>query len=91
MFIKTLFEDPRTFATILLMVVFSISLHEFCHAYAALKMGDSTAADRGHLTMNPFRQMGWISLLMLVFIGIAWGQVPVNPENLTTRSKRIRP
>ena len=89
MFIKMLFTDPRTFAASILIVVFSITLHEFLHAWVALKMGDPTAADRGHLTMNPFKQMGIISLVMLCFIGLAWGQVPINPYNLNTRKKRI--
>lgn len=89
MFIKTLFTEPRFFAASVLVVVFSICLHEFLHAWAALKMGDPTAADRGHLTMNPFRQMGIVSLIMLLIIGIAWGQVPVNPYNLNTRKKRV--
>lgn len=89
MFISLLFQEPRTFAAILLLVTFSICLHEFMHAWVALKMGDPTAADHGHLTMKPFRQMGLISLLMLIILGIAWGQVPVNPANLPTRKKRI--
>ena len=89
MFIRTLFTDPRSFAAMTLIVVFSICVHEYLHAWVALKMGDPTAADRGHLTMNPFKQMGWISLLMLAFLGIAWGQVPVNPDNLPARKARI--
>ena len=89
MLIKTLFTDPRFFASSVLVVVFSICLHEFLHAWAALKMGDPTAADRGHLTMNPFRQMGVVSLVMLLFIGVAWGAVPVDPRNLNSRKKRI--
>ncbi len=89
MFITMLFENPRTFFLMVLFVVFSVSVHEFMHAYVALKMGDPTAANRGHLTMNPFKQMGFISLIMLCFIGLAWGQIPVNPHNLPTRKKRI--
>ena len=89
MFISTLFSDPRAFATITLIVIFSICLHEYMHAWVALKMGDPTAALHGHLTMNPFKQMGLMSLIMLALIGIAWGQVPVNPDNLPTRKKRI--
>ena len=89
MFLRVLFSDPRSFAAMALIVIFSICIHEFFHAWVALKMGDSTAADHGHLTMNPFKQMGWLSLLMLALIGIAWGQVPVNPDNLPTRGKRI--
>ena len=82
MFIKTLFSDPRLFFSQLLIVVFSICLHEYIHTLTAYKLGDSTAADRGHLTLNPLKQMGFISLFMLCMLGLAWGQVPVNPANL---------
>ena len=89
MFITTLFSDPRTFAALTLIVVFSVCLHEYMHAWAALKLGDPTAADNEHLTMNPFKQMGILSIVMLLLIGLAWGQVPVNPENLNSKLKRI--
>lgn len=89
MFILTLFNDPRSFAAITLIVVFSICMHEYMHAWVAMKMGDPTAALNGHLTLNPFRQMGLMSLVMLLLFGIAWGKVPVNPRNLNTRGKRI--
>ena len=89
MFISRLFSEPRQFAATALIVIFSICAHEFMHAFVALKCGDSTAADRGHLTMNPFKQMGLMSLVMLAILGIAWGQVPVNPANLRTRGARI--
>lgn len=84
-----LFEDWRAFCSIVLLVVFSICLHEYMHARVALALGDPTAADHGHLTLSPFKQMGLVSLFMLALIGIAWGQVPVNPENLPKRSSRI--
>jgi Zn-dependent protease len=61
MFIKLLFSDPRLFLSLALVVIFSICVHEFMHAYIALKNGDPTAADAGHLTVNPFKQMGWRS------------------------------
>ncbi len=85
LFIQQLFESPRYFFAITLLVVFSICVHEFCHAYAALRQGDATAAERGHLTLNPLRQMGLFSLLMLALLGIAWGQVPVNPARMRHR------
>lgn len=87
--INTLFTDPRWFFISTLIVVFSICLHEFCHAYAALKLGDPTAAEEGHLTLNPLKQMGITSLLMLLIIGIAWGAVPVNPQNIRSRWKAL--
>lgn len=82
MFIKMLFSDPRSFFAILLIISFSISLHELVHTWVALKCGDDTAASNGHLTLNPLKQMGLFSILMLLFIGIAWGQVPVDESKM---------
>ena len=82
LFINNLWENPNYFFMQILVVVFAICCHEYMHARVALWQGDSTAADQGHLTLNPLRQMGPISLVMLAFIGIAWGQVPVNPQRM---------
>lgn len=85
LYITRFAEDWRFYAALSLGVIFSICLHEFCHAYAALRQGDSTAADRGHLTLNPLKQMGVWSLIMFAMVGIAWGQVPVNPARMRNR------
>ncbi|MBO5959520.1 MAG: site-2 protease family protein [Lentisphaeria bacterium] len=81
-FIQTLFTDPHYFFLMTFIVVFSICLHEYSHAQVALWMGDSTAADRGHLTLNPLKQMGWFSILIFLVLGFAWGAVPVNRANM---------
>jgi Zn-dependent protease len=86
MFVTKLWTAPQEFFLIVLVVVFSICLHEFCHAYAALLLGDSTAADRGHLTLNPLKQMGVFSIIMFLFLGIAWGSVPVDEQRLRART-----
>ncbi|OGV37917.1 MAG: hypothetical protein A2020_09950 [Lentisphaerae bacterium GWF2_45_14] len=65
-----------------LVIVFSICCHEFAHAWMALQQGDSTAAEQGHLTLNPLKQMGVFSLIMMAIMGIAWGAVPVNPSRM---------
>ncbi len=80
-FIQYAWERPDFFFPWMLLVIFSICLHEFMHAYTALKLGDDTAARTGHLTLNPFKQMGIFSLIMLAMIGICWGAVPVNRNN----------
>ena len=82
MFIQLLFSDPRLFAATALVVIFSICAHEFMHAWVALNAGDDTAAQNGHLTFNPLKQMGIFSLVLFCFFGLAWGRVPVNPQNL---------
>lgn len=60
-------------------VIFSICLHELGHGWAALHQGDDTPRLTGHMTMNPLVHMGQTSLIMFAVIGIAWGQMPVNP------------
>ena len=87
LFILKAFTNPRAFLMLTLVVVFSICLHEFCHAWTALKFGDTTAADRGHLTLNPLKQMGPMSILMFLILGFAWGAVPVDPRVLRARSR----
>lgn len=87
-FINHLFQNPGYFFIVVFSVMFSVCVHEFCHAFTALKCGDSTAADSGHLTLNPLKQMGVFSLVMLLLLGFCWGAVPVNRANLT-RGKSI--
>lgn len=79
LFITYLWKDPRLFFTVAVIVVLSVCLHEFVHAYTALRCGDDTAEKNGHLTLNPLKQMGLFSLLLFCFFGLAWGRVPVNP------------
>ncbi|MEL6741620.1 MAG: hypothetical protein AAFP26_13265, partial [Planctomycetota bacterium] len=62
----------------LVWVVVSITLHELAHGWAALKLGDTTPRDLDRMTFNPLVHMGPVSLVMLVIIGIAWGQMPVD-------------
>jgi Zn-dependent protease len=85
-FVSSLATDPFYFLSWVGIVTFSICFHEYAHASMALKRGDDTAAQLGHLTLNPMVQMGPMSIVMLLLIGIAWGAVPVNPGRLRTRA-----
>ena len=88
MFIQTLFKSPLQFLTVCLILVFSICLHEYFHAWTAYREGDESAAD--FMTLNPLRQMGFISLLMMAIIGIAWGAVPVDVSRFRGRWSRLK-
>jgi Zn-dependent protease len=72
---------------IFLLVAFPV--HEFSHAWAAYKLGDSTARYQGRLSLNPIRHfdpLGGTILaisVLLAGIGIGWAKpTPVNPYNL---------
>ncbi len=73
------------------VLLFALSFHEMAHAWAANKLGDSTARDEGRLTMNPIVHIDPIMTLlfpaMLIMIGspVIFGAakpVPVNTQNL---------
>jgi len=89
LFVFRLFEEPILFLIVLVLMVFSICLHEFCHAWTAKLCGDSTAAENGYLTLNPLKVMGVYSLIMLLMFGIGWGRVPVNNSRITHKYQRI--
>ncbi len=61
-------------------VIGSIVLHELGHGVAALWEGDTTPRDSGHMTLNPLVHMGWVSLIVFLIFGIAWGMMPVSPS-----------
>ncbi|MFN8520897.1 MAG: site-2 protease family protein [Chloroflexota bacterium] len=74
-----------------IMLVIGFPVHEFCHAWAAYRLGDSTARWQGRLTLNPrvhFDPVGGVMLLITAilsqgswFFGYA-KPTPVNPMNL---------
>jgi Zn-dependent protease len=80
MFLSTLFTEPIFFLRVILIVILSITLHELAHGVAALSQGDNTPRKEGHITLNPVVHMGWHAIIFLCIAGIAWGQMPVNPE-----------
>jgi len=85
MFIETLFTQPIYFFRIIIIVIFSITLHELAHGWAAMSQGDNTPQKTGHLTLNPVVHMGKESIIFLCLMGIAWGQMPINPSKFRSR------
>ena len=78
---------------IIVIVVFSISLHELAHGLAAYWLGDRTAKDAGRLTLNPIVNIDpYMSILVPVVLYLLGGPVfggakpvPVNFNNLKWR------
>lgn len=81
--------------TYIIAVLIAISVHEWAHAFAAWKLGDSTAKYQGRLTINPIAHIDPIGALMFLFVGFGWAKpVPVNPyafKHYLSRNARIKP
>ena len=64
------------------VILFSLSVHECCHGYAALKLGDSTARNLGRLTLNPLKHIDPIGFICMVLFHFGWANpVPINTRN----------
>ncbi|MEA2030182.1 MAG: site-2 protease family protein [candidate division Zixibacteria bacterium] len=70
-------------------ILFALTVHEYFHAWTALRFGDTTARDNGRLTLNPLAHLDLFGTLMMFLSQFRFGwakPVPVNPNNL--RDKR---
>lgn len=74
----------------ILIILFSVVIHEVSHGYVAYLLGDPTAKMQGRLTLNPLKHLdpfGSILLPALLYLAgapvIGWAKpVPYNPYNL---------
>ena len=76
--------------SMLIPVLFAITLHEVGHGWAAKQFGDRTAEIQGRLTLNPIAHMDPVGTVLLpgilLYLGglvFGWAKpVPINPMNL---------
>lgn len=82
--------DVGYIATVIIIVLFSMTLHEAMHAYASNWLGDDTAKREGRLTLNPIAHIDpFLTLLLPVMLAILglpiFGgakPVPFNPSRV---------
>lgn len=85
MFIENISKNPHFFVYVVVTMVFSVVLHELAHGWAAIWQGDRTPIEQGHMSIDPRVHMGTVSLLMLAFIGMCYGMMPVRPDRFRSR------
>ena len=83
---------------LILILIFSVVIHEVAHGYAASALGDDTARHAGRLTLNPLAHLDpvgsvLVPLVLALLPGgliLGWAKpVPYNPYNL--RARRFGP
>ncbi|MBB3035103.1 site-2 protease family protein [Alteriqipengyuania lutimaris] len=69
--------DTLTFAALLIpALIIAIVCHEVAHGWVALALGDSTAFDRGRLTLNPIRHVDPVGTLLVPgFLALVGGPI----------------
>ena len=85
-------RDPlgtlKQLACLIPVILLSLTLHEWGHAFAAHKCGDDTARNLGRMTLNPFAHLDILGFASMLFFGFGWAKpVPVNPRNYRNYKK----
>ncbi|MBI2301122.1 MAG: site-2 protease family protein [Armatimonadetes bacterium] len=82
--------DPQRLLQVVLtlpLFLFSLTVHEFAHAWTARRFGDPTAEEEGRLTLDPRVHIDPLGLLMFLLasltgVGYGWARpVPVRLGN----------
>ena len=68
-------------------ILLGISIHEFSHGYAAVKMGDNTPLMQGRLTINPIKHIDPVGFICLLVFGFGWAK-PVMIDNRNFKNPR---
>lgn len=82
--------DLMYLVIVLVVILFSMTLHEVMHGFAAFWLGDDTAEREGRLTLNPVKHIDpFLTILLPVILAVAGGPifggakpVPFNPARL---------
>ena len=75
-------DNPVNIILTALAVLITLSVHEYCHGYAAYKLGDNTAKNLGRLTLNPIKHIDPIGALCMLLFKVGWAKpLPINPRN----------
>jgi len=65
----------------LILILLSITFHEFAHAFVSNALGDPTPRLTGRLTLNPLAHLDLFGTLFMLFGQFGWGKpVQVNPR-----------
>lgn len=82
--------DIMYIATVLIVILFSMTLHEVMHGFVAYWLGDDTAKLEGRLTLNPIKHIDpFLTIILPVLLAISGGPifggakpVPFNPARV---------
>lgn len=71
-----------------LALLLVLPIHEFAHAFAAVKSGDFTPKMYNRYTLNPLSHFDPLGLVSFLVVGFGWAKpVPVNPSNFKNYKK----
>lgn len=83
-----LFLNPLVFLIAASALAMVVAVHEFAHAWTAVRLGDPTPKLQKRVTLNPLSHLDPLGTLMLIIAGFGWGRpVQFDPYNLSSPKK----
>ena len=90
-----MFADPALLLITIVVLLFSLSVHESAHAWTADLLGDPTSRYLGRVTLNPLKHIDPIGTILFPVLGLlsggfifGWAKpVSVNTRNLKNPKK----
>jgi len=78
------------FVFIMILWLHFLALHEYAHARVAYAGGDKTVADKGYLTLNPFRFTNFNLSILFPLLVLAIGGIPLPGGCVYVDKTRLR-
>lgn len=72
----------------IIAIILVMTVHEFSHAFVAVKCGDDTPRMKDRLTLNPIAHFDSMGFCLLILTGFGWAKpIPVNPHNFKNKKR----
>ncbi len=71
----------------MVVIFFTLPIHEFAHGFTAVKLGDDTPRWQGRLTLNPFAHIDYVGALCTLLFGFGWAK-PVQVNNFNFKKPK---
>jgi Zn-dependent protease len=65
--------NPAQVFIAFIVLVFSLTVHEFAHAWSASRLGDQTAAREGRITLNPLAHIDLVGTVIFPLVAMIFG------------------
>lgn len=79
----TRYTNPAWLLATVSIILLALPVHEFAHAFTAVRLGDPTPRMQGRYTLNPLRHIDPIGAILIFLVGFGWAKpVQWNPRNI---------
>lgn len=69
-------------------LLIALTLHEYFHAFAAVRLGDPTPRTQERLSLNPLHHLDPVGTIMLLLVGVGWAKpVYISPVYFKNRKR----